>query len=99
VKQCSHEGCNNKVAEGGVYISHGAKVKRWCHEGCSNGAVVRGVCVTHGTKVKRCTTRDVTTMPGMEEFVPLMAQRGNSAASRGVPNKPNRREEFVTGIA
>ena len=59
---------HNKVAEGGVYITHGAKVKRWCREGCSNGAVIRGVCVTHGAKVKRCTTRDVTIMPGMEEF-------------------------------
>ena len=44
-------------------------------------------------------TRDAPTIPGLEEFVSIMEQRGNGVVTRGVPNKPNGKEEFVTGTA
>jgi hypothetical protein len=44
-KICSYEGCTNGVVEGGVCVTHGAKVKRcrlrWMYQLCSKGGSLR----------------------------------------------------------
>jgi hypothetical protein len=58
---------------GGVCITHGAKVeKKLCSfVGCTNHVQNGGVCITHGAKnsVNNAILRDVPTRSGREEFV------------------------------
>eukprot|EP00577_Skeletonema_sp_RCC1716_P025408 CAMPEP_0113400472 /NCGR_PEP_ID=MMETSP0013_2-20120614/16142_1 /TAXON_ID=2843 ORGANISM="Skeletonema costatum, Strain 1716" /NCGR_SAMPLE_ID=MMETSP0013_2 /ASSEMBLY_ACC=CAM_ASM_000158 /LENGTH=182 /DNA_ID=CAMNT_0000285545 /DNA_START=46 /DNA_END=590 /DNA_ORIENTATION=- /assembly_acc=CAM_ASM_000158 len=57
-KRCSRNGCDKFVVNGGVCVSHGAKLKRCSSEGCTNQVVKGGVCMRHGAKVapkKRCS--------------------------------------------
>lgn len=59
---CTHaDGCTNLVVQGGVCLTHGAKVKLCTHvdpdtgDICTKQAKKGGVCITHGAEVKRCT--------------------------------------------
>jgi hypothetical protein len=56
MKGCTNQGYYN----GGVCITHGAKVKECSHDGCTNGVIKGGVCVTHGAKRKRCSFEGCT---------------------------------------
>jgi hypothetical protein len=73
-KQCSFEGCTNKVVKGGVCVTHGAKKKRCSFDGCTSNARKGGVCKKHKS--------------WKEEFASPMEQRNMSifAASRDVPS-------------
>eukprot|EP00984_Skeletonema_dohrnii_P025198 scaffold14311_cov150-Skeletonema_dohrnii-CCMP3373.AAC.5 len=61
-KECSADGCTNKVVEGGVCVKHGAKKKRCSFEGCNNVVVKGGVCIRHGAKwsKKKCSIEGCT---------------------------------------
>jgi hypothetical protein len=37
-KRCSHDGCTNQEQNGGVCMTHGAKVKKCSFEGCNKYA-------------------------------------------------------------
>ena len=56
MKICSHDGCTNKAANGGVCVRHGAKSynKMCSHKGCTqySRSGSGGVCVKHGAKIK-----------------------------------------------
>jgi hypothetical protein len=78
-KGCSHEGCTNQAAKGGVCVSHGGKGKRCSHEGCSNGSIKGGVCFSHGANPKRRTCSH----EGCTKF----SVRGGVCASHGENGK------------
>ena len=59
-KPCSHEGCTNQSAIGGVCRRHGVKHKTCTHDGCTSIAHKGGVCVRHGAKLKKCTHEGCT---------------------------------------
>jgi hypothetical protein len=64
IKLCRVEGCTKQVQNGGVCITHGAKLKRCSSEGCPNRAVKGGVCKRHGAVVerKKCSAEDCTNL-------------------------------------
>jgi hypothetical protein len=51
---CTIEGCPNRVVQGGVCITHGAKRKLCKFAGCDKGVKKAGFCSTHGPARKRC---------------------------------------------
>lgn len=53
-RKCTVEGCPNRVVQGGLCISHGAKRKTCKHPGCSKNVKKAGLCSTHGPARKRC---------------------------------------------
>jgi len=52
---CTHEGCNNRVVNGGLCVKHGAKRLICKHEGCNNQCTVGGLCIKHGAKKYTCS--------------------------------------------
>lgn len=53
-RKCTVTGCPNRVVQGGLCISHGAKRKTCAHPGCSKNVKKAGLCSTHGPARKRC---------------------------------------------
>lgn len=53
-RKCTHDGCTNRVVQGGVCIQHGAKRKICGYEGCTKHVKKAGMCSTHGPARKRC---------------------------------------------
>ena len=53
-RKCTIQGCQNRVVQGGLCISHGAKRKTCKHPGCSKNVKKAGLCSTHGPARKRC---------------------------------------------
>lgn len=53
-RKCTVEGCANRVVQGGLCISHGAKRKTCKYPGCSKNVKKAGLCSTHGPARKRC---------------------------------------------
>lgn len=53
-RKCSIEGCANRVVQGGLCITHGAKRKTCKHPGCDKNVKKAGLCSTHGPARKRC---------------------------------------------
>lgn len=51
---CTIEGCANRVVQGGVCVTHGAKRKACKHPGCGKSVKKAGFCSTHGPARKRC---------------------------------------------
>ena len=58
MKNCSFEGCSNKVQLGGACITHIAMREtvqsRWMYQQVIKG----GVCVAHGAKLQRCCSHE-----------------------------------------
>eukprot|EP00536_Pseudo-nitzschia_multiseries_P003252 jgi/Psemu1/236520/estExt_Genewise1.C_480126 len=48
------EGCQNRVVQGGLCISHGAKRKTCKYPSCNKHVKKAGLCSTHGPARKRC---------------------------------------------
>jgi hypothetical protein len=59
-RKCSVAGCINQIQNGGVCVTHGAKVKRCSFKGCINRAIKGGVCITHGAMKNRCSSKGCT---------------------------------------
>lgn len=53
-RKCTVAGCPNRVVQGGLCISHGAKRKQCKHPGCTKNVKKAGLCSTHGPARKRC---------------------------------------------
>jgi hypothetical protein len=53
-RKCTVTGCANRVVQGGLCISHGAKRKTCSHPGCNKNVKKAGLCSTHGPARKRC---------------------------------------------
>jgi hypothetical protein len=53
-RKCNIQGCMNRVVQGGLCISHGAKRKTCNHPGCTKNVKKAGFCSTHGPARKRC---------------------------------------------
>ena len=53
-RKCNVDGCPNRVVQGGLCISHGAKRKTCSHPGCTKNVKKAGLCSTHGPARKRC---------------------------------------------
>jgi hypothetical protein len=53
-RKCNIANCPNRVVQGGLCISHGAKRKTCRHEGCDKNVKKAGLCSTHGPARKRC---------------------------------------------
>jgi hypothetical protein len=53
-RKCTVENCPNRVVQGGLCISHGAKRKCCKHPGCDKNVKKAGLCSTHGPARKRC---------------------------------------------
>jgi hypothetical protein len=53
-RKCTVGDCRNRVVQGGLCISHGAKRKTCKHHGCNKNVKKAGLCSTHGPARKRC---------------------------------------------
>ena len=53
-RKCTVDGCPNRVVQGGLCISHGAKRKTCKYPGCTKNVKKAGLCSTHGPARKRC---------------------------------------------
>jgi len=53
-RKCTIEGCENRVVQGGLCITHGARRKICKHPGCNKNVKKAGLCSTHGPARKRC---------------------------------------------
>ena len=76
-RKCTVEGCTNRVVQGGLCISHGAKRKTCKHPGCTKNVKKAGLCSTHGPARKRCEH------PGC----PKVAVQGGRCISHGAKKK------------
>ena len=59
-RKCTVEGCHNRVVQGGLCISHGAKRKLCKYPGCKKHVKKAGLCSTHGPARKRCELEGCT---------------------------------------
>lgn len=53
-RKCTVAGCRNRVVQGGLCITHGAKRKTCQHPGCTKKVKKAGLCSSHGPARKRC---------------------------------------------
>jgi hypothetical protein len=53
-RKCTVANCENRVVQGGLCISHGAKRKTCKHAGCDKNVKKAGLCSSHGPARKRC---------------------------------------------
>jgi hypothetical protein len=53
-RRCTVQGCGNRVVQGGLCISHGAKRKPCGFTGCPKFVKNAGMCSAHGPRRKRC---------------------------------------------
>ena len=47
-RKCSYPTCDNRVQQGGVCVTHGARRKGCSHPGCNKAVKLAGNCSTHG---------------------------------------------------
>jgi len=59
-RKCTVAGCENRVVQGGLCISHGAKRKQCKFPGCTKHVKKAGLCSTHGPARKRCEVENCT---------------------------------------
>ena len=57
-RKCNIGGCTNRVVQGGLCISHGAKRKLCGHAGCTKHVKKAGMCSAHGPPRKLCEFDD-----------------------------------------
>jgi len=76
-RKCSVTDCTNRVVQGGLCISHGAKRKICGHPGCNKHVKKAGMCSTHGPARKRCEV----------EGCPKVAVQGGKCIAHGAKKK------------
>ena len=59
-RKCMIATCSNRVVQGGLCISHGAKRKSCSVPGCEKSVKQAGLCSTHGPARKRCEVEGCT---------------------------------------
>ena len=77
-RKCTIDNCPNRVVQGGLCISHGAKRKTCTHHGCNKNVKKAGLCSTHGPARKRCA------MGGCGK----VAVQGGRCIAHGAKKKP-----------
>mmetsp|Transcript_12563 Transcript_12563/g.20300 ORF Transcript_12563/g.20300 Transcript_12563/m.20300 type:complete len:765 (+) Transcript_12563:405-2699(+) len=55
-RKCSAPNCSNRVVQGGVCVTHGAKRKLCSQLGCDKAVKLAGFCSTHGPARRKCDT-------------------------------------------
>ena len=55
-RKCAHENCDNRVVQGGVCVTHGAKRKVCSFPDCDKAVKLAGYCSTHGPSRRKCGT-------------------------------------------
>ena len=53
-RKCSHGDCDNRVVQGGVCVTHGARRKGCAHPGCDKAVKLAGYCSAHGPSRRKC---------------------------------------------
>ena len=53
-RKCSAPDCTNRVVQGGVCVTHGAKRKLCSYPNCNKAVKLAGFCSTHGPARKKC---------------------------------------------
>jgi len=53
-RKCSFPSCANRVVQGGVCVTHGAKRKLCSHPNCTKAVKLAGFCSTHGPARRKC---------------------------------------------
>ena len=76
-RKCTAPGCTNRVVQGGLCISHGAKRKTCKYPGCTKNVKKAGLCSTHGPARKRCEYPDC----------PKVAVQGGRCIAHGAKKK------------
>lgn len=59
-RKCAVAECQNRVVQGGLCISHGAKRKTCNFPGCTKNVKKQGKCSAHGPERKRCEAEGCT---------------------------------------
>lgn len=59
-RKCTAPGCENRVVQGGVCVSHGAKRKLCSTPGCDKAVKLVGFCSSHGPTRKKCDYIDTS---------------------------------------
>lgn len=77
-RKCTVALCQNRVVQGGLCISHGAKRKTCKHPGCIKNVKKAGLCSTHGPARKRCEAEDCN----------KVAVQGGRCVAHGAKKKP-----------
>mmetsp|Transcript_18886 Transcript_18886/g.26897 ORF Transcript_18886/g.26897 Transcript_18886/m.26897 type:complete len:581 (+) Transcript_18886:160-1902(+) len=78
-RKCTAPGCTNRVVQGGVCVTHGAKRKLCSYEGCSKAVKLAGFCSTHGPTRKKCDYID----PSSSDPCARVAVQGGRCLSHG----------------
>ena len=78
-RKCTAPGCDNRVVQGGVCVTHGAKRKLCQAPGCSKAVKLAGFCSTHGPSRKKCDYVD----PSSGSACARVAVQGGRCLSHG----------------
>ena len=78
-RKCKFQNCTNRVVQGGVCVSHGAKRKLCSFSGCSKAVKVAGFCSAHGPTRKKCDY----TFPNSGDPCTRVAVQGGRCLSHG----------------
>ena len=78
-RKCTAPGCTNRVVQGGVCVTHGAKRKLCSYAGCSKAVKLAGFCSTHGPTRKKCDYVD----PSSGDPCARVAVQGGRCLSHG----------------
>jgi len=78
-RKCTAPGCTNRVVQGGVCVTHGAKRKLCSYGGCSKAVKLAGFCSTHGPTRKKCDYID----PSSGDPCARVAVQGGRCLSHG----------------
>ena len=62
-RKCTAPNCTNRVVQGGVCVTHGAKRKLCSFAGCSKAVKLAGFCSSHGPTRKKCDYIDPSCGP------------------------------------
>jgi hypothetical protein len=76
-RKCAVDACPNRVVQGGLCISHGAKRKTCNFPGCTKNVKKQGKCSAHGPERKRCEAEGCT----------KVAVQGGKCISHGAKKK------------
>ena len=76
-RKCAVDNCPNRVVQGGLCISHGARRKTCNFPGCTKNVKKQGKCSTHGPERKRCEIEGCT----------KVAVQGGKCISHGAKKK------------
>eukprot|EP00956_Cyclotella_meneghiniana_P006065 scaffold7893_cov69-Cyclotella_meneghiniana.AAC.2 len=76
-RKCAVANCPNRVVQGGLCISHGAKRKTCNFPGCTKNVKKQGKCSAHGPERKRCEAEGCT----------KVAVQGGKCISHGAKKK------------